>query len=261
MPVYNCEKYVAKAIDSILNQTYSNFELIVIDDCSTDGTKHILKSYSDSRIKIIEKPINTGYVESLNLAIGVAKGSYIARMDADDISVPHRFEKQISYLEMNPEVSVVGARILMINEDEKVIGQWQNDSQNIHRNQIRKTMPYRNCICHPSVLIRHAIFDNFKYDINQYGSEDWDLWLDLLRSNYIIGKIDEVLLYYRVTGKSVSSTIDKDFGVWGKANTVRKKFLKKKLKMCDLKPYDFHIALGVIITTLKIFRRSIRKFI
>ena len=99
MPVYNCEKYIAMSIESILNQTINDFELLIIDDASTDQTLAIITSYEDTRIKIISKPVNSGYTESLNIGLKIAKGKYIARMDGDDISFTRRFEKQLSFLE------------------------------------------------------------------------------------------------------------------------------------------------------------------
>ena len=94
MPVYNTAKYLNEAIDSILNQTYKDFEFIIIDDCSTDGSLDIIKTYSDDRIILIENETNKGYVYGLNYALSFAKGKYIARMDSDDISLPNRFKRQ-----------------------------------------------------------------------------------------------------------------------------------------------------------------------
>ena len=128
MSVYNGEKYLVQAIDSILNQTYQNFEFIIIDDCSTDNSSHILQEYAkkDSRIKIIKKEKNIGikgFIENLNLGISIAEGKYIARMDADDISLPERFQKQVTFLENNPEIFMVGAQIDFINEKNEIIGE------------------------------------------------------------------------------------------------------------------------------------------
>ena len=106
MPVYNCAEYVAEAIQSILDQTFSNFELIIVDDKSTDETLEVTKIFSDKRIRLIEKPANTGYTESLNLGIELSRGHLIARMDGDDISMPQRFEKQVNFLFENPLVIV-----------------------------------------------------------------------------------------------------------------------------------------------------------
>jgi glycosyltransferase involved in cell wall biosynthesis len=108
MPVYNCELYIKEAIYSILNQTFTDYELIIIDDCSTDSTADIIKDYSDSRIIFFEKDSNSGYTNSLNYGLSVAKGEYIARMDGDDISLPTRLEKQVHFLNSNPDIVLCG---------------------------------------------------------------------------------------------------------------------------------------------------------
>ena len=121
LPVYNCELYVRTAIESILNQTFTDFEFLIIDDASTDKTLAVLKKIKDSRIQLIEKPVNSGYTNSLNYGLQMAKGKYIARMDGDDISHPERFAKQIVYLEAHPEVVVCGTTYKIVGNDKQKI--------------------------------------------------------------------------------------------------------------------------------------------
>ena len=116
MAVYNGEKYLKEAIDSILSQTYKNFEFIVIDDCSSDNTPIILKSYTDARIQVVRNEQNLRLPTSLNKGFKIARGKYIARMDADDIAMPDRFEKQVKYLEAHQEVAVIGGSFQVFNE-------------------------------------------------------------------------------------------------------------------------------------------------
>lgn len=97
MPVYNCENYIREAVESILNQTYANFEFIIIDDASTDQTVAIIQSYKDKRIHLVVKPKNSGLTNSLNYGLTIAKGKYIARMDGDDISLPNRFQNKLKF--------------------------------------------------------------------------------------------------------------------------------------------------------------------
>ena len=104
MPVYNCELYIQEAIESILHETYSDFEFLILDDASTDQTVSIIKKYKDACIQLIEKLLKAGYTNSLNYGLTIARGKYIARMDGDDISFPDRFVKQVTYLEANPGV-------------------------------------------------------------------------------------------------------------------------------------------------------------
>src|ERR1700761_7503420 len=108
MPVYNCRQFVAAAIESVLNQTYANFELIIIDDCSSDNTLGVISSYTDKRIRLISKKENKGLIDSLNLGIALSAGKYLARMDGDDICAANRFATQLNFMELNPDVTVCG---------------------------------------------------------------------------------------------------------------------------------------------------------
>ncbi|HEY4799706.1 MAG TPA: glycosyltransferase family 2 protein, partial [Bacteroidia bacterium] len=117
MPVYNAEKYLCEAIDSILQQTFTDFEFLIIDDGSTDKSVDIIRSYSDKRIVLTTKPCNTGLIDTLNMGIQLARGKYIARMDADDISVAGRLKSQYQYMENNPDVLVVGSLYQCIGTD------------------------------------------------------------------------------------------------------------------------------------------------
>ena len=124
MPAYNAEKYIGEAIESILNQTLKDFELIIVNDASTDSTGNIIKSYAekDSRIVVLVNENNLNIAGSLNRGISVAKGTFIARMDADDIALPERLEMQAKVMSENPQVAVVGNDIQLINESGVVIG-------------------------------------------------------------------------------------------------------------------------------------------
>lgn len=198
LPVYNCEMYVREAVDSILNQSYTDFEFLIIDDASTDATVAIVKSYADSRIQLIEKPINSGYTNSLNYGLKIAKGKYIARMDGDDISYPERFAKQIAYLEANPEVVVCGTTYKIVGNDKRITIPENHED-------IKIGLLWGNCIMHPSVMIRKKILDDYsiQYDATKEPAEDYHMWVRLLS----LGKLhnlQEVLLEYRLYGNQVS---------------------------------------------------------
>lgn len=198
MPVYNCELYIKEAMDSILNQTYTDFEFLILDDASTDQTVALIKTYVDSKIKLIEKPVNTGYTNSLNQGLQLAKGEYIARMDADDISLPERLAKQVAFLEANPEIILCGSCYSIIGS-EKVIEVPENN------NEIKVALLRGNCMVHPSVMMRKQVLDTFLvvYDVSKEPAEDYDLWVRLVA----IGKLHnlkEVLLNYRVHITQVS---------------------------------------------------------
>ena len=117
MPAYNAEKYIGEAIESILNQTYKDFEFIIINDGSIDRTEDIILSYDDPRIIYLKNKENSGIVASLNNGLKQAKGQYVARMDADDISLPTRFEKQLQYMESNQHIFVLGTSLILFGEN------------------------------------------------------------------------------------------------------------------------------------------------
>lgn len=203
MPVYNCELYIREAVDSILNQTYTDFEFLIIDDASSDETVKILKSYCDPRIQIIEKQINTGYTNSLNQGLKLAKGEYIARMDGDDISLPERFAKQVSLLDRNPEVIMCGTSYSIIGVNDVFLLPESHQ-------EIKVNLLAGNCIVHPSVMLRNnmIVANNIIYDQQMEPAEDYDLWVRLL----LIGKLhnlQQCLLCYRVHDSQVSSTRNK----------------------------------------------------
>lgn len=198
MPVYNCELYIKEAVDSILNQTFSDFEFLIIDDASTDKTVDIIKTYSDIRIKLIEKSVNTGLTNSLNYGLTITKGKYIARMDGDDISLPERFEKQIAFLDANPDVVVCGTALKVIDSDVVI-------SYPEFHEEIKLGMLKHNCVIHPSVMIRKSVLDEYsmRYDVEKEPAEDYNLWVKLLSWGKLYN-IQEVLIYYRIHHSQVS---------------------------------------------------------
>jgi glycosyltransferase involved in cell wall biosynthesis len=189
---------VQTAVESILNQTYTDFEFLIIDDASTDATTSIIKSYTDTRIKILEKSVNSGYTNSLNYGLKISKGEYIARMDGDDISFPERFAKQLAFLEANPDIIVCGTTYKIIGSEKKIrLPEKHKD--------ITIELLKGNCIAHPSVMIRKERLDAFsiQYDNTREPAEDYDMWIRLLA----IGKLhnlQEVLLEYRLYSNQVS---------------------------------------------------------
>ncbi|WP_310557745.1 glycosyltransferase [Flavobacterium sp.] len=198
LPVYNCELYIQTAVESILNQTFTDFEFLIIDDASTDTTVAILKKFNDSRIQLIEKPINSGYTNSLNYGLQLAKGDYIARMDGDDISYPERFAKQIAYLETHPEVVVCGTNQKIIGNDKLITLPVSNEA-------IKIGLLWGNRIPHSSAMIRKKILEdyNIQYDTSTEPAEDYHLWIKLLAFGKLYN-LPEVLLEYRVYSDQVS---------------------------------------------------------
>jgi glycosyltransferase involved in cell wall biosynthesis len=225
LPAYNCERYIGRAIQSVLDQTFSDFELIIINDGSTDKTEFAVLSFSDHRIVYQKNETNQGLVYSLNRAIDLAGGKYIARMDADDICRPERLAKQVAFLDNHNEITLVATTIDFINNEEKLTGQWELDRKTISPEQIRSKMPSENCIAHPTVMLRSSVLKEFKYKTSQKNIEDYDLWLRLLNRGHQLAKVDEPLLLYRVHGDSVTSLYLKKRNPFFKHLSMKWRFL------------------------------------
>ncbi len=234
MPVFNGEKYLRKAIDSILNQDYTNFEFLIINDGSTDKSTKIIKSYNDKRIKLVNNPYNKGLVYSLNLGIEMAQGKYIARMDCDDISLPSRLKKQVDLLEKT-KYALVASKIITIDKNGKELGLWVEDQRAITPEKIRSQLPKGNCLAHPSIMVRSNIIRKYLYNSNQnFYTEDYDLWLRMVSDGNNLGKVNEVLLKYRIHPLSWGSSTTS----WLKRARTRLNYLQIKIKQNKLKRFD-----------------------
>lgn len=191
IPVYNAEKFLKLAVVSVLNQNYDNFELIITDDGSTDDSVQILKDFHDSRIKLIVDGSNKGISYRLNQQIELASGKYFFRMDADDIMFKDRVEKQIDFLEKNEDFDVVGTPVVIINDENEVIGYRNCEILTKYKDLFSK-----NLYCHPSVAGKIEWFKANKYDEQLCGAEDYNLWLSSYQ-NSKFGLINEPLIFYR----------------------------------------------------------------
>ena len=199
MPVYNAEKYINKAIDSILNQTYNDFEFIIIDGGSTDKSLQIIESYTDNRIRIIHKT-NFDLIDTLNLGISLSGGDWIARMDADDISYPNRLEEQLKYIK--DDVAVIGSQADIIDKDDKV---YRTTSFEVEHDKIVSKLLKRNStIIHPSAIINKSkLIGVGGYDHKMLAAEDYDLWLRISKVGKIIN-VNKPLLALRKHDNNVS---------------------------------------------------------
>jgi len=194
MPVYNSEKYVAEAIESILNQTFQDFEFLIIDDGSTDKTGKIAKSYKDRRIKYFKNYSNLGVIKALNHGIRLSAGKYIARMDADDISLPNRLKIQYEYMENHRDIFVCGSLIKVFGDIKKYI--WDTPGEN---EVIKARMIFESSLAHSSTILRTSLFKEygFKYDRLYKHVEDYWLWVKV-SEKFKLANISRVLLHYRV---------------------------------------------------------------
>lgn len=193
MPVYNGEQFLTQAIDSILKQTFSKFEFLIIDDGSIDSTAKILKSYIDPRIYLIHNQQNLGLVSSLNLGLKLARGQYVARMDADDISLPHRLYEQVKFMESHPEIAVCGSWVKTIGHPSGQIWDYPTDSGNILC-QLLFECP----LAHPTVILRKQNIEkeHFYYNETYRHAEDYELWVRASKK-LTLANLGKVLLLYR----------------------------------------------------------------
>ena len=205
MPVYNAVQYVSEAIESILSQTFEDFEFVIVDDGSTDGSSEILNNFAkrDSRIRLISRE-NKGLVASLNEGIAAARGEFIARMDADDISLSDRFEKQLELFWLDNDLAAVGCQRTLIDSD--------GDSLNLprllptnHENIDADNLNGVVSVVHPSTMIRKSALQAVGGYRSWSIGEDLDLWLRLAESQKL-ANLSDVLLKYRVTPSSYTST-------------------------------------------------------
>lgn len=197
MAVYNCQDTVSAAIDSIINQTYKNWELIICNDCSSDETYKIVKKYADrypDKIILIENSVNSKLPASLNHCLKYATGKYIARMDGDDISLPERFEKQLEFLSLNPDIDLVGTGMIVF-DGKMVIGSVIKPSKVDKYSLVKDT-----CFCHATIVTYKYVYDKLGgYSLNKRAIrvEDVDLWFRFFAAGFNGANIPDLL--YKVT--------------------------------------------------------------
>jgi len=206
MSVYNGEPFLCESIESILNQTFDNFEFIIIDDASRDSSRKIIASYDDPRIRLVENSNNIGLTSSLNKGSAIAEGEYIARMDADDISYPQRFEEQINFLDKNIDVGVCGTMAQFIDSKGKVLRSVYNEKIMRKDGDMKAQLLFRPCFLHPTVMYRSQLIKSngtMYAEIHGGYAQDYHLWYEL---SYLceFANIPRVLLKYRIHDQQLS---------------------------------------------------------
>jgi len=202
MPVYNSEKYVSAAIRSILNQTFRDFELLILNDGSTDDSEKIIKEFDDSRIVYLVNPVNLGLALTRNRLIENARGNYLAIMDSDDLSFPSRLERQLKFLKRNPAFGVVGTSCIIIDKNDKRIGKIHHSTR---ADRIPSILFFKNYFVQSSVMIRSSILPLSPYDPKLPPVEDYGLWIRLSKVTRMFS-LTESLIKYRVHGGNISIT-------------------------------------------------------
>lgn len=199
MAVYNAAPYVREAIDSILQQSFTDFEFLIYNDGSTDDSAAIVRSYTDARIIFIDQLINRGVSRNMNEGIERTRGRYIVRMDADDVAYPERIAQQVAFLEAHPAVGLCGSAIRYIGASEGIIYPPQDNDT------IQNTLWLQNTFFQPSVIIRTSVLleHNLRYNDNYEAAEDYKLWSDMSVVTKL-HNLSEVLLDYRIHPHQIS---------------------------------------------------------
>lgn len=200
MPVYNSEKFLKEAIESILNQSFKDFEFIILNDGSSDSSEEIIKTFSDQRIIYIKNEQNVGLPKVLNQGIRQAKGDFIARMDADDVSLKERLALQYKFLTNHPEIDIIGTNVRLINAEGLVIGTQKKPAEHW---LIKWQSLFSTPLQHPTVMARAKVFRENLFDENLYNGEDYELWSRLLfKTRTRFANISQPLLQYRIYPES-----------------------------------------------------------
>ncbi len=238
MSVYNGEDYLEEAIDSVLKQTFTEWELIVINDCSTDSTEKILEKFAsmDERVKVYPNEVNLRLPSSLNKAMTFAQGKYIGRMDADDICLPDRLEKQYAFMEKNPDIALSSCRFMTLKNG--VIssggcgGKVDNDS-------IKALLLVTNPILHPGIIAKADVIRNLGYDKTFTCTEDMELWTRFVLSGNKIEIMSDYLMIYRLHDKQITeTTLEKQHR---EVVAIQKKYMANLLAEMSAEQEEFYI--------------------
>ena len=202
MVVHNCSQFIEESVNSILNQTYDNFEFIIVDDASTDDTNTIIKSFSDRRIKCFKNHNKLGIVKSRNIALRNSKGKYIAIQDADDISYLNRLELSLEFLETNPTFGLVGGRAELINDRGEKLNKTQ--SLSLSSDETKVYLLFNNCFTHSTIMYRKKILSKFQFNENYQIGEDYEIIVKIA-SQKKVKNLQEKLGAYRLHNSNISN--------------------------------------------------------
>lgn len=249
MPVYNSASYLGMAIDSILNQSFSDFEFIIIDDGSDDSSYSIIQSYKDSRIRLFNHKVNKGITFCLNMGINLSRGEFIARMDSDDVCEINRLEEQWKFMQNHTYVALCGTCTKIIQQDGKISS--IRDSK-VGDQQIKIALFLgETSIAHPTAIIRREflVSNRLYYDPNYLYAEDYDLWCRISKLT-VLENLNEPLVRYRIHDKSVSSIYKRAQRLSARAslsvhlNRLGLSYTPKELNL----HYQFALPMGESIT-------------
>jgi glycosyltransferase involved in cell wall biosynthesis len=256
MPAYNCEKFVSKAIESILQQSYPNFELLITDDASTDNTRSVIDSYNDKRIKRFHNSENQGYLKASNLLFSKCSGEFITFQDADDYCSSDRLEKLIGYLNAHTNVSVVGSNICKVDTNDNKF--WNSNFPLAFKDILKNFGSYKVVFTGSALMIKKEIIKSvgvYNDYFNRLGSEDV-YWYSLIIQKHEVSNIPDVLYFYRANPNSVGTTF-KDpksrvlHNLTVKLFQLRSKGLVDPILIGDYKLADKHCEFLILIEDAK----------
>ena len=238
MPAYNAGPYLREAIESVLGQTFRDFEFLLIDDGSTDGSSEVVRGFNDPRIRLVRNETNQGVAATLNQGLALASGRYVARMDSDDISLPHRLEVQVAFMKRNPQVVVAGSWA-------RYVGRFEGhlERRPFGPACVNAYLLFDNPLIHPSIMLNREYLkkESLTFDPAFSRSEDYELWCRVGRTA-ALDNLPRVLLHFRVHDRSVTRTATADMEV----QTLE--ILRRQLALLGLAPSDdelrFHRDLG-----------------
>jgi len=240
--VFNEEKHLSKAVDSVLNQRFGDFELLLIDDHSTDGSFGLMQTYGeiDDRVVVLRTPTNSGPARARNLGLEKARGKYVAILDADDVNMPERLQAQHAYMEEHGEIYLTGGNVVLIDGDDREVNVWE--SATYQAKDVQQTLPIRNCIAHSSVMFRNS--GEFTYREKFEVSEEYDLYLNMLTAGRRLANIPEFLVKYRLCPQSLTFQQSEKIHLYAeKARQFYEQRLKEgKDEYQDFSPEDLSIG-------------------
>ena len=238
MSVYNGEDYLSEAIESVLTQSFTDWELIVINDCSTDTTASILSDYAakDTRVKVHTNEVNLRLPSSLNKALTLAQGKYIARMDADDICLPNRLQKQYEFMENHPEIALSSCRFMTLKNGVIASGGCggKNDA-----NSVQALLLVTNPILHPGIIAKAEVIKELGYDKTFTCTEDMELWTRFVTAGHKVEILSDYLMIYRLHEKQITeTTLEKQKG---EVIAIQKRYLASMLAPMSEAQEEFYI--------------------
>lgn len=233
MPVFNGEAYLSEAIQSILDQTFNDFEFLIIDDGSTDSSPGIVKSFSDPRIRFERYDNHCGTVYALNSGIMLSQGKYIVRMDSDDISLPHRLANQVRFMDTHPDTGISGSAMRLIKKGWLKNIRYQPESDQ----ELKITLLFKTCFFHPTVIMRRSLAVKFLYPENLIYTQDYNFWTRLARETGFANLRDTLLCFREHPGQISSAKAATQLK---NARSIRASYLQALFEETTAKDLEIH---------------------